>query len=333
MRSQSVPDLESQKALHPKDNPVIQMPNAFTEIPNPFSEGIPNSFTREINIDDIRFIDSDIRSIRPKIPTDKSQTEPFADKYPASLFVQRGELHSLHETALQNIERRRFTENYGRILKSYYRRLPHEAFNETEKGVTKVLRSRRNRENIAEGIADHLRFEEKEIVPFSHLHTQPIGERLFENWLKRMQDLDYEKLSEAREEPFVDDYQPQNGDSDNEIYSDSEPDASDDFSNIHRAERFLHQGSAFRNLVLGIRLLILPHRLRQIIETTPKNSVALISYNDIGWINNIKSRLETYTGYVWDWWPLAPRIPNLAIGEQHLQWEVRLPDFTRNIAR
>ncbi|EMD64215.1 hypothetical protein COCSADRAFT_160446 [Bipolaris sorokiniana ND90Pr] len=111
-----------------------------------------------------------------------------------------------------------------------------------------------------------------------------------------MQDLDYEKLSEAREEPFVDDYQPQNGDSDNEIYSDSEPDASDDFSNIHRAERFLHQGSAFRNLVLGIRLLILPHRLRQIIETTPKNSVALISYNDIGWINNIKSRLETYTG-------------------------------------
>ncbi|XP_014560348.1 hypothetical protein COCVIDRAFT_89616 [Bipolaris victoriae FI3] len=67
---------------------------------------------------------------------------------------------------------------------------------------------------------------------------------------------------------------------------------------------------------------MLPYRLRQIIETTPKNSLALISHSDIGRVNNAKSHLETYTEYLWDWWPLAPRIPKLATGEQHLQWKL-----------
>jgi hypothetical protein len=122
--------LEFQKASHSKDNPVIEVLNTSNE---------------KICIDDIRSIKSDLESIGSKISTDRSKTELYAVKYLASFFAQRGELRSLHETALQKIERRRFIENYRRILKSYYRRLLEEASNDTEKVVTRILRSRRNR--------------------------------------------------------------------------------------------------------------------------------------------------------------------------------------------
>lgn len=170
LHSQSVPDLEFQKALPPKDNLAIQ---------------VPNSSRREIYLDDIRSIDSDLESIGSKISTGRSTTELFAVKYLALFFAQREELRSLHETALQKIERERFTENYRRILKSYYRGLQEEASNDTEQVVTRTLRSRRNRESIAVRIADEFRIEEEEVVSFNHLLSQRAEREHLGDWLKR----------------------------------------------------------------------------------------------------------------------------------------------------
>ena len=288
----------------------------------------PSSYEVEAHLDDIRSVESDNESIGSKVPTDRSKAELFAIKHLASFFAQLEDLRSLHEVALQKIERKRFTKNYRRILKSYYRKLLCEVANDTEKEAIRILRSRQNRESIAEGIADHLEHvEEEEPRSLANLVTQPAEKQFLENWLRRAQDSHSDRLLEADQEPVAGDYHPESSDndsdseSDSKLNADSEPDYSD-FLNIDRAEKFLQQGSAFRNLVLDIRLLVLPGHLRDIVETSPKSSLQFLLKSDIGWVNRTKAFLETYTGLEWDWWPLAPRIPSLDIKEHYLQWKV-----------
>jgi ankyrin repeat protein len=286
------------------------------------STQILSSCEVEADLDDIRSIESDHEIIGSKILTDRSKAELFAVKYLASFIAQLEDLRSLHEVALEKIDRRRFTKNYRKILKSYYRRLLHEAANDTEKEVTKVLRSRQNRESIAEGIADHLQHvEEEEFRPLAGLVAQPTEKQYLENWLRRTQGVRHDPSNEATQELDPEEYHPESSDDDSGLESDSEAD-SHDFLNVSRAEKFLKQGSAFRNLVLDIRPLMLPGHLREIIETTPKSSLQLLSKNDTTWVNRTKASLETYTGLEWDWWPLAPRVPDLGVEEHNLQWKV-----------
>lgn len=306
--SPSIPDPGPQQDLHSENQAMNQAPGCCDE------EAYP---------DDIRSIQSDNESIGSKISTTRSRAELFAVNYLTLFFAQLEALRSLHELALQKVERKRFIPNYRRILKSYYRRLLVEAASETEKEVTRVLRSRRNRESIAEGIADQLESVEENEQPWlEKVSAQPAEKQYLEDWLKRIHGVEYEKPSVASQEPLIDDYQSEGSGSDSGFDAESEIDGGDDFVNIDGAEKFLQQGSSFRNLVLDIRLLMLPHHLRQIVETSPKSSLQLIEHNDTSWINNTKAFLESYTGYIWDWWPLAPRIPNLGVGEQHLQWKV-----------
>jgi hypothetical protein len=137
-------------------------------------------------------MESDHESIGSKVSTGRSKAEFFAVKHLASFFAQLEDLRSLNEVALQIIERRRFTENYRRIFKSYNRRLLCEAANDTEKDVTKILRSRQNRESIAEGIADYLQHvEEEESRSLVKLVAQPTEKRYLDNWLRRTQGLYY----------------------------------------------------------------------------------------------------------------------------------------------
>ena len=95
----------------------------------------------------------------PAVPKKKI----FAIKYPASFFTQLKDLRSSYELSLlKKIETRKLTKNCKRILKSYYRRLLHKAANLTKKEVTKILRSRQNRESIAARIADRICHIKKE---------------------------------------------------------------------------------------------------------------------------------------------------------------------------
>jgi hypothetical protein len=218
------------------------------------------------------------------------------------------------------MDRKRFVRNYRRILKSYYRRLLGEAANDAEKEVTQILRSRRNRQSIAEEIADHFDFEEEEKGSLGNILAQPAEKQHLEEWLRRIPGMDYGPPPETNQDPVADDTQSENS---SELESESRAEAGNDFSNINRAEAFLQRGSAFRNLVLDIRLLMLPYHLRHIIETTPGSSLKLILNDDKDCFNSAKLFVESHTGYEWDWWPLTPRIPRLGNGEQHLEWKVR----------
>ncbi|USP79667.1 ankyrin repeat-containing domain protein [Curvularia clavata] len=271
----------------------------------------PGYCDEETYPDDIRSIQSDNESIGSKISTTRSRAELFAVNHLATFFAQLDDLRLLHEVALQKIQRRRFISNYRRILKSYYKRLLKEAASSTEKAVTRVLQSRRNRPSLEKFLA------------------QPAEKEYLEDWLGRMQGTEYERSALAIQQPPFNDFQLEDGGSDSGFDTEPETEAEDEFTNIDGAERFLQQGLAFHNLVLDIRLLMLPHSLRQIVETTPKCSLQVIENNDTSWVNNAKAFLESHTGYKWDWWPLAPRIPNLDIGEQHLQWKVRIRNFNQ----
>jgi hypothetical protein len=284
---------------------------------------VPTPCDVEAHLDDIRSIESDHESIGSKISTSRSKAELYAIKYLASFFAQLKDLRSLHEAALQKIERRRFTENYRRILKSYYRRLLCEAANDTEKEVTRIFRSRQNRESIAEGIAAHVEHvEEEESRPLDNLMAQPAVEEYLEDWLRATGDVDFGRPREADQESVVDNHHSESSDTDSGLDTDSDADYHD-LLNINHAKKFLQQGSAFRNLVLDIQLLMLPGHLREIVETTPKSLLHILSNNDTSWVNRTKASLETYTELVWDWWPLAPRVPSLGVEEHHLRWKVR----------
>jgi hypothetical protein len=67
---------------------------------------------------------------------------------------------------------------------------------------------------------------------------------------------------------------------------------------------------------------ILRSPLRELLTQIPKRLVKLSSMNDISFMNRGKAFLEDYTMAEWDWWPLAPRVPDVKSGECRLQWKV-----------
>jgi ankyrin repeat protein len=287
---------------------------------------ITNSYDVEFELEDIRSVESDQESIGSMVPTNRSNVELLAVQHLASFFAQLKNLRPLHEIALRKINQGRFTRNYRKILKWYCRRLLQEATSSTEKDIVNVLRSRRNRENIAQGITNHVVWiDEEESRPLGKMFKQTSEKEYLEIWLSKMQDPDSHQLFETEHEPTMDSYSSQESDYESDTDSDSEaehvPDTRE-FINIHRAESFLQRGSAFRNLILDIRLLILPGPLREIFESTPKDLIELSSKNDTSCMNKMKAFLEEYTGFEWDWWPLVPRVPDLEFGQQRLQWKV-----------
>jgi ankyrin repeat protein len=306
---------------------------------------MPSSAGAEPHFDDLRSLDSDQESIGSKILTTRSTPERFAIQHLAGFFMRLKELHTLHKVAVQMFDKRRFIKNYRRILKSYYRRLLLEATSVAEKEVTKVLRSRRNREDIVKGIIDRLdTVDMEESKPFGMLAAQPIGKEHLEDWLSKMhvaqsvekehfegwlratRERDHDPLQKYEHERVTDDRVSISGDSESEMNTDPSDDSAavedDALTHVERAEKFLQQGSAFRNLVMDIRLLMLPGRLREIVETTPKESIQILSQGNTSWVNMMKASVETYTGLEWDWWPLAPRVPSLGIGERLVEWKV-----------
>ncbi|KAI4703158.1 hypothetical protein J4E81_002035 [Alternaria sp. BMP 2799] len=77
----------------------------------------------------------------------------------------------------------------------------------------------------------------------------------------------------------------------------------------------------YDNLNRDLALLILREPLRQLLPSIPKRAIDLSSRNDTSLSNKTKAFLEDHTMAEWDWWPLAPRVPDIAYGECRLQWE------------
>ncbi|XPS75432.1 hypothetical protein M3J07_007510 [Ascochyta lentis] len=75
----------------------------------------------------------------------------------------------------------------------------------------------------------------------------------------------------------------------------------------HSKSRSLAQ--CLRALELRLRLLVLPHELRDIMQTTPRKDIRLSDENDTSLLNRYKIWVEGSTGSSWDWWPLSGPVP------------------------
>ena len=61
-----------------------------------------------------------------------------------------------------------------------------------------------------------------------------------------------------------------------------------------------------------LALLILRRPLREAIASAPKITIELSSMNNTSLLNKAKALFQDYTMAEWDWWPLTPRIPDIA---------------------
>ncbi|KAI4929398.1 uncharacterized protein J4E92_005062 [Alternaria infectoria] len=78
----------------------------------------------------------------------------------------------------------------------------------------------------------------------------------------------------------------------------------------------------YDNLNRDLALLICRDPLRQLLSSVPKRAIDLSERNDTSLSNKTKAFLEDYTMAEWDWWPLAPRVPDIAYGECRLHWKI-----------
>jgi len=62
--------------------------------------------------------------------------------------------------------------------------------------------------------------------------------------------------------------------------------------------------------------------LQELLSQIPGYRIELSPMNDMSFVNRTKAFLEDYTMTEWDWWPIAPRVPDVAPGEWRLQWKV-----------
>jgi len=87
-------------------------------------------------------------------------------------------------------------------------------------------------------------------------------------------------------------------------------------------ERSLRYPAPHYLLSKDLALLTLRNPLQQLLSHIPKHAMGLSMKNDTSFLNKTKAFLEDYTMAEWDWWPLAPRVPDVKFGECRLQWKV-----------
>ncbi|KAH6878149.1 hypothetical protein BKA58DRAFT_89653 [Alternaria rosae] len=105
--------------------------------------------------------------------------------------------------------------------------------------------------------------------------------------------------------------------------SDSKTDKSFFIDLLSREGKDLRCATTPHLLSRDLALLTLRRPLRELFTHTPGYIIEMTSVNDSSFVNRTKASLEDYTMAEWDWWPLAPRIPDVAPGECRLEWKVR----------
>lgn len=229
-----------------------------------------------------------LKRIEPEIPV----VRQFG-----SFFAELEELRPLHKRAFSRLGAMRFQENYRRIFKRYVLRLQDNARILVEKDIVLLMRSRTDRLNIARRILSLIQADEEGLSkPSDKLVRQPV-EELMELGAEGSEHIS----EESEDETDIDERR---------------------FPSIVQAKKFLRTGFAFQMLVHDLSLLILPPLIRAVVEHTPKDSIRLFSENDISLIIKFKVFVEDSSNIEWDWWPLAPRVPDLPSDKMHLRWTV-----------
>lgn len=243
---------------------------------------------------------------------EQSEAGVITSNYLGKCFAGLAELRALHQGLLENLGVKCFVESYQTALETYVLEL--EAHTALEKEIVRILANCNNRSSIASEIVANVVVQEGEKIRIQSdgSAAQPPTNQSAESLSRDIQGLPNPAIVPAK---FPDE---------ESEYDDLREDSQKTLApfNISETWKFLKQRTALQALVLQLRLLTLPHDLKDIMETTPRNYIGLSNKNDTSLLNRYKISVETHTAYLWDWWPLQKSVPLLGPGKSRLQWKV-----------
>ena len=108
-----------------------------------------------------------------------------------------------------------------------------------------------------------------------------------------------------------------------ESSSDESEDEDDEIPNGSELRDFVRGSNACKNLVTGLKVLLLPQNLRpvsRIMMTMPSESVWFSDEEDLSLSNKFKLLAEQISNVKWHWWPLRPRMQLLQKDETRMHW-------------
>jgi hypothetical protein len=115
------------------------------------------------------------------------------------------------------------------------------------------------------------------------------------------------------------------------VYRTADLDMNTSYNNFIRTKNCTVDGRAVHDYLPSLEILrrdltlsVLRGPLRDIVLSIPGSRMTISSVNDTSFLNKWKALLEDHTKAEWDWWPLAPRIPDVKPGDFRLQWKVRV---------
>jgi tetratricopeptide (TPR) repeat protein len=265
--------------------------------------------------------------------------EKLGKDYIARFLADDEEMRLLCNSVLDKIDREQFVDLGRQMLKSYYLGLLEHAKTELEKQGVRLMKSRSGRQRICEGIVDIIKSEdaENDEEKSRAAEQNQLAEKRLEMFTKNLPDtypypdpnqpsgIEVELPADYNNVIGSDGQDTGTGQEQDESFPDrgleSEIQSEDnDLPNLARMKEFFRESEPFQVLLNDFRIQLLPHSLRDIIQTAPRGSLSLSDQHNNSISNQIKAFVEDFTMLEWNWWPLEPRMRGLASYETRLFW-------------
>jgi hypothetical protein len=249
--------------------------------------------------------------------------EKLGNDYIARLLAEDEDMRAVCSKALERLDRERFVQVGRKTLRSFHQGLLIHAKTELEQQSARLLRSYLGRRRICEGIAD--------LITSEKFHDEQANRGIFQQ--ERLEESPFETLmkdvphTRTRSVPT-----PTKQQEDIDRYRDSESQLEsedNDLRDLAKMREFLRKSEPFQTLLNDLRIQLLPCVLRDIIETASYGSLSLSAKNNKSLVNRTKAFIEDFTVLEWNWWPLEPRMRNLAPNEIRLFWQCVSKRITR----
>ena len=291
--------------------------------------------------DGIVSVISDKDDISSQVSSRKTQPEEVAEDHLAILLARNESLIPLYEEAFSKVGRRRFIENFRRLLKRWYLDLLPYRNDNLKHATVHILKSRRIRTKIAQRILDvHTPQSDEDRAQTEKLNEEIEGKTsLLENWIASNEgfvNAGLDSGSLVSQPPSTTSQEPLGVEMEQEQYSYLSSDDSDDGDSVEEdayerndtkyirgMEIFLTEGKAFQRLVLNLQIFLLPvslHSLITSILSIPNEDIWISSVQDHSTINKMKIFIEQITREDWNWWPLRPKMRVLEDDETRVHW-------------
>jgi tetratricopeptide (TPR) repeat protein len=282
-----------------------------------------------------------------EVPDDSStashtttRREKLGKAYIARFLAADVEMRVLCSSVLDRVGQEQFVDIGRQMLKSFHLGLLEYAKTELEKQGARLLKSRSGRRRICKDIADIIKSEKAQ----NEEEKARVAEQLrltakrLEMFTKDFPDIcpDFNSNQPAEDEgELSNDYndairlekqdtdigqkQDEGAFLDRGLESELESE-DDDLPNLTRMKEFFRESEPFQVLLNDLRIQLLPHSLRDIVQTASHGSLSLSNQHNNSLSNRMKAFTEDFTMLEWNWWPLEPRMRNLNSNETRLFW-------------